>query len=102
MSATVRATTPDLRSELVNWRERLESAANEVPRDFELNGLLLEVRSAIERLSAPESYGVCQVCHELIGQAAMNADPLARNCLSCFTPEQLRELEQDLDRAWLI
>src|SRR5256885_14002924 len=102
MSATIRATTPDLRSELVNWRERLESAANDAPRDFELNGLLREVRNAIERLSAPESYGVCQVCHELIGQAAMNADPLARNCLSCLTPEQLADLDDDLGRAWLI
>src|SRR5882724_5785719 len=102
MSATIRATTPDLRSELVNWRERLESAANDAPRDFELDGLLREVRHAIERLSAPESYGVCQVCHELIGQAAMNADPLARNCLSCLTPEQLADLDDDLGRAWLI
>src|SRR6267154_2097238 len=58
MSATIRATTPDLRSELVNWRERLESAAN--------------------------------------------ADPLARNCLSCLTPEQLADLDDDLGRAWLI
>jgi sigma-B regulation protein RsbU (phosphoserine phosphatase) len=101
MSATIRATTPDLRSELINWRERLESAsAGE--QNFELNGLLREVRSAIERLSAPESYGVCQVCHDLIGQATMNADPLARNCLSCLTPEQLSELDDDLGRAWHI
>jgi hypothetical protein len=55
MSATIKATTPDFRSELVNWRERLESAADAAPRDFELNGLLREVRNAIERLSAPES-----------------------------------------------
>jgi sigma-B regulation protein RsbU (phosphoserine phosphatase) len=101
MSATIRATTPDLRSELINWRERLESAST-AEQNFELNGLLREVRSAIERLGAPESYGICQVCHDLIGQAAMNADPLARNCLSCLTPEQLSELDDDLGRAWLI
>src|SRR6266576_4449579 len=101
MSATIRATTPDLRSELINWRERLESAST-AERNFELNGLLREVRNAIERLNVPESYGVCQVCHDLIGQAAMNADPLARNCLSCLTPEQLAELDDDLGRAWLI
>jgi sigma-B regulation protein RsbU (phosphoserine phosphatase) len=64
--------------------------------------LLREVRSAIERLSAPESYGVCQVCHDLIGQETMNVDPLARNCLSCLTPEQLEELDDDLGRAWHI
>ena len=73
MSATIRATATDLRSELVNWRARLESAANDGPGSFELNGLLREVKSAIDRLSAADSYGVCQVCHELIGQAAMNA-----------------------------
>jgi len=102
MSATIRATTPDLRSELINWRERLESVSIASQENIELSGLLREVRSAIERLSAPESYGVCQICHDLIGQAAMNADPLARACLNCLTPEQLAELDDDLGRAWLI
>jgi sigma-B regulation protein RsbU (phosphoserine phosphatase) len=32
----------------------------------------------------------------------MTTDPLAKNCLSCLTPQQLSELEDDLDRAWLI
>ncbi len=98
MSATIRAAAPDLRSELINWRERLTAADQRVA----LDGLLREVQSAIERLSAPESYGVCQVCHDLIGQAEMTADPLAKNCLSCLTPEQLEELDDDLGRAWLI
>jgi sigma-B regulation protein RsbU (phosphoserine phosphatase) len=101
MSATIKAATPDLRSELINWRERLESASA-AEQHLELNGLLREVKSAIERLSAPESYGVCQVCHELIGKATMNADPLAKNCLDCLTPAQLAELDDDLGRAWLI
>jgi len=101
MSATIMAATPDLRSELINWRERLESAAA-AEQKLELSGLLREVESAIDRLSAPESYGVCQVCHDLIGQAAMNADPLAKSCLTCLTPKQLGELDDDLSRAWLI
>ncbi|HEX3143086.1 MAG TPA: PP2C family protein-serine/threonine phosphatase [Pyrinomonadaceae bacterium] len=101
MSATIMAATPDLRSELINWRDRLESASA-AAQDLELSGLLREVKSAIDRLSAPESYGVCQVCHDLIGQAAMNADPLAKSCLTCLTPKQLGELDDDLSRAWLI
>jgi len=101
MSATIMAATPDLRSELINWRERLESASA-AAENLELSGLLREVKSAIDRLSAPESYGVCQVCHDLIGQAAMNADPLAKSCLTCLTPKQLGELDDDLSRAWLI
>ncbi len=64
--------------------------------------MLREVKAAIDRLSEPESYGVCQVCHDLIGQATMNADPLAKTCLNCLTPEQLSELEDDLNRAWVI
>jgi sigma-B regulation protein RsbU (phosphoserine phosphatase) len=102
MSAAGQATTPDLRSELINWRERLEVTANDSREGFEMDGLLREIKAAIERLSEADSYGVCQVCHDLIGQAAMNADPLARNCLRCLTPQQLAELEDDLDRAWLI
>jgi sigma-B regulation protein RsbU (phosphoserine phosphatase) len=101
MSAAIQATTPDLRTELVNWRERLEASAKDSADLFQLGGLLREVKSAIDRLSH-EGYGVCQVCHDLIGQAAMTADPLAKTCLSCFTPEQLAELENDLDRAWLV
>jgi phosphoserine phosphatase RsbU/P len=102
MSATIPARTPDLRSELVNWQQRLQATARDSSDGIQLSGLLREVQTAIEALSHKESYGVCQVCHDLIGQAAMNADPLARTCVSCFTPAQLKELEQDLDRAWLI
>jgi len=101
MSAAIQATTPDLRTELINWRQRLEASARDSADTFQLSGLLREVKAAIESLGH-EGYGVCQVCHDLIGQATMNLDPLAKTCLSCFTPEQLDELEKDLDRAWLI
>ena len=102
MSAAIQVPSSDLRSELINWRQRLEATANDSRDSFEFSGLLREVTSAIERLSEPESYGICQVCHDLIGQAAMNGDPLARTCLNCLTPAQLSELEDDLNRAWLI
>jgi sigma-B regulation protein RsbU (phosphoserine phosphatase) len=102
MSAAIQTTLPDLRSELIDWRERLEATARDSSDLVEWNGLLREVTAAIERLSQKDSYGVCQVCHDEIGAATMKADPLARNCLSCLTPEQLSELEDDLDRAWLI
>jgi phosphoserine phosphatase RsbU/P len=101
MSAAIQVTTPDLRTELINWRQRLEASARDSADTFPLSGLLREVKAAIESLGR-EGYGVCQVCHDLIGQATMNLDPLAKTCLSCFTPEQLDELEKDLDRAWLI
>lgn len=101
MSAVMQAATPDLRSELINWKERLEASARNSADTFPLGRLLREVTAAIDQLSH-DGYGVCQVCHDLIGQAAMTADPLARFCLSCLSPEQLDELGRDLDRAWLI
>jgi len=99
MSAVMQAATPDLRSELINWKERLEASARNSADTFPLGRLLREVTDAIDHLSH-DGYGVCQVCHDLIGQATMNADPLARFCLSCLSPEQLDELGRDLDRAF--
>ena len=102
MSAAIQTTQPNLRSELIDWRERLEATARDSSNQIEWNSLLREVASAIERLGQKDSYGICQVCHDEIGKATMQADPLARTCLSCLTPAQLSELEDDLDRAWLI
>lgn len=99
MSAAIQPVTPDLRSDLINWRERLRSSAT--PDTIRLDDLLREVSAAIERLDL-ESYGVCQICNDLIGQATMVADPLARTCFDCLTPEQIAELGDDLDRAWTI
>lgn len=99
MSAAIQPLTPDLRSDLINWRERLR--ANSSPDTIRLDGLLREVSAAIERLDL-ESYGVCQICNETISQTTINSDPLARTCFDCLTPEQLTELQDDLDRAWTI
>jgi len=99
MSAAIQPVTPDLRSDLINWRERLRASSS--PDTIHLDGLLREVSAAIERLDL-ESYGVCQICNEIIGPTTINADPLARTCFDCLTPEQLAELEDDLDRAWTI
>jgi phosphoserine phosphatase RsbU/P len=99
MSAAIQPVTPDLRSDLINWRERLR--ANSSPDTIRLDDLLREVSAAIERLDL-ESYGVCQICNEMIGQATISSDPLARTCFDCLTPEQLAELQDDLDRAWTI
>ena len=102
MSAAIQAPVLDLRTELINWRQRLETTVNSSNNHSQLAPLLREVQTAIDNLNRAESYGICQVCHDLIGQATMNADPLARFCLGCLTPVQLEELERDLDRAWLI
>lgn len=99
MSTAIQPATPDLRSELLNWRERLQTT--NPPSTVRLDGLLREVTAAIERLDL-ESYGVCQVCNERISKETITVDPLARTCFDCLTPAQLAELGDDLDRAWSI
>ena len=99
MSAAIQPITTDLRNELINWRERLQ--ANDSPTTVRLDALLREVSAAIERLDL-ESYGVCQVCNEMIAEETITTDPLARTCFDCLTPAQLAELSEDLDRAWVI
>src|SRR5712691_5507068 len=70
MSAAIQIAPPDLRDELNNWRERLEASTKDSADTLQLNGLLREVKAAIERLGQADSYGVCQVCHDLIGQGS--------------------------------
>jgi sigma-B regulation protein RsbU (phosphoserine phosphatase) len=101
MSAVMQPAILDLRTELSNWKQRLEASARNSTETVSLDKLLREVTAAIDELTN-DGYGMCQVCHDLIGQATMNADPLARFCLSCLSAEQLEELGRDLDRAWLI
>ena len=45
------------------------------------------------------SFGLCEVCHELIEKDRIVADPLVRFCLDHLTEPQQRALEQHLDLA---
>jgi len=91
-------TKKDLRNRLQNRRQRLENAIAEFKETSHLTHLLKEVDSALERMDEG-SYGLCAVCHEPVEEERLKADPLARNCLGCLTPDQQRALEQDLDLA---
>ena len=92
------ATKTDLRKRLLDRRQRLQNAIAEFKETAQLTHLLKEVDSALERMNG-EAYGLCEVCHEPIEDERLKADPLARNCLACLTPDQQRALEQDLDLA---
>jgi sigma-B regulation protein RsbU (phosphoserine phosphatase) len=88
----------DLRRRLLNRRNRLETAMGEFEETSQLMHLLQEVDSALERMNGG-TYGMCEVCHEPIEEERLVADPCAKNCLGCLTPDQQRALEQDLDLA---
>lgn len=87
-----------LRAQLVDRRQRLESAIAEFKETASVEQLLKEVDSALERMDKG-TYGICEFCHDPVERERLIADPLVRYCLSHLTAEQQRALEQDLDLA---
>ncbi len=96
--ATLSLNERSLREQLEDRRARLRSAigGSPHPRGFQL--LLEEVDAALRQVD-DGSYGLCVACREPVEPERLAADPLIRNCLSCLTPAQQRDLEHDLDRA---
>jgi len=87
-----------LREQLLDRRQRLDSAIAESGDSAGLVQLLNEVDSALRRMDNG-SYGICEVCHESVEKPRLVADPLVRFCLDHLTADQQRALEQDLELA---
>ncbi len=87
-----------LRSQLLDRRQRLETAIAAFGETANLVGLLREVDSTLERMDAG-LYGLCEGCQGQIEEDRLLANPLVRTCLGCLTEEQQRALEEDLDMA---
>ena len=88
-----------LRGQILERRQRLESAIAASPeRVAHLVSLLQEVDSALERIDTG-SYGLCAGCHQSLENDRLIADPLVCFCLGCLTEDQRRALEDDLGLA---
>jgi sigma-B regulation protein RsbU (phosphoserine phosphatase) len=87
-----------LREQLVNRRDRLRSAVEEVGEVEDLTRLLTEVDSALTRIDGG-TYGRCEICREEIDAPQLATNPLARYCLCELSTEQQRALENDLGLA---
>jgi sigma-B regulation protein RsbU (phosphoserine phosphatase) len=95
------ATETDLRAQLLDWRQKLETSINGSEEETPLRHLLGEVNLTLERLGNG-TYGVCQACDGVMDEEHLMEDPLARYCLSCLTPDQLNALQRDIELAWRI
>jgi sigma-B regulation protein RsbU (phosphoserine phosphatase) len=93
--------TYEVRSQLLDRKNRLEYSIDKIPDKLNLVNLLKEVDSALERLEDGE-YGVCQACHGAIENELLRIDPLVEFCLDCLDAKQKRLIEQDLDLAYQI
>ncbi|MEK6287625.1 MAG: SpoIIE family protein phosphatase [Acidobacteriota bacterium] len=94
------STQIDLRSDLLDWRKRLETAIVEFDDSSHLVPLLSEVDSALHRMEAG-SAGICEACNEEIEDDAIK-DPIARFCLDCLNAKEQRALQNDLDNVSLV
>lgn len=94
------STQVDLRSDLLDWRKRLETAIVEFDDSSHLVPLLSEVDSALHRMEAG-SAGICEACNEEIEDDAVK-DPIARFCLDCLNAKEQRALQNDLDNVSLV
>jgi sigma-B regulation protein RsbU (phosphoserine phosphatase) len=89
---------PVLREQLINRRQKLESAIAVIDESAQLTNLLQDVDAALLRIN-DGTYGLCEVCHDPVERERLIADPLVSICLGCLTPQQQRALEEDLELA---
>ena len=90
----------DLRTDLLDWRKRLETAIDESEESSHLASLLTEVDSALQRMQMGTA-GICEVCNETIEDDAVK-DPIARFCLDCLNAREQQALQHDLDNVSLV
>ncbi len=87
-----------LHSQLEERKRRLEMVITQTPEDANLEALLREVDSALDRFEAG-TYGMCETCHDTVERDRLLADPLIRYCLDHLTVLERATLQRDLDLA---
>jgi phosphoserine phosphatase RsbU/P len=87
-----------LRGQIEERKRRLESVLASQPGDANLEALLREVDSALDRF-ATGTYGLCETCHDTVERDRLLADPLLRYCLDHLTDGERAALQRDLDLA---
>jgi phosphoserine phosphatase RsbU/P len=87
-----------LHRQLEERKRRLETVMALSPDDANVNALLSEVDSALDRFAAG-TYGLCEACHDTVERDRLLADPLIRYCLDHLSAHERASLQRDLDLA---
>jgi len=87
-----------LHGQLQERKRRLETVITKTPHDADLEALLRDVDSALDRFAAG-TYGLCESCHGTVERDRLLADPLIRYCLDHLTRFERAALQRDLDLA---
>jgi len=91
-------TLPVFRDQLLDRRQKLETAAATLGPADEVTRLLQEVDAALGRMNAG-TFGLCATCHDPIEPDRLLVDPLTQYCLDHLTAVEQRALQRDLDLA---
>lgn len=86
------------REQLLDRREKLQSAVSSISTGGEFARLIKEVDAALMRLD-DGLYGLCESCLAPVETDRLLSDPLTCVCLGCLTPKQRHDLEEDLQLA---
>lgn len=87
-----------LHEQLLDRRQRLESARTHIGQHDDLSRLLSEVDAALTRFESG-GFGVCVDCHGAVEPDRLLNDPLMTVCIGCLTDKQRSSLESDLQLA---
>jgi sigma-B regulation protein RsbU (phosphoserine phosphatase) len=87
-----------LQGQLKERKQRLEAVIRATPDEANLQSLLQEVDSALDRF-AVGTYGLCDTSHDAIERDRLLADPLIRYCLDHLSKHERDALQRDLDLA---
>jgi sigma-B regulation protein RsbU (phosphoserine phosphatase) len=87
-----------LRGQLEEQKSRLEAVLSRTPHEANLQALLREVDSALDRFAAG-TYGLCEAGDGTVERDRLLADPLIRYCLDHLTQLERTALQRDLDLA---
>lgn len=87
-----------MRDQLLDRRQRLETAVFVRDDETQLRHLLGEVDAALARMDVG-TFGICEVCHDPVEAQRLISNPLVCVCLGCLSPKQKRALEEDLELA---
>ena len=91
-------TLPVFRDQLLDRRQKLETAAATLRGATDVTRLLEEVDAALRRMDTG-TFGLCETCGDPVETDRLLADPLTRFCLDHLTVLEQRALEEDLELA---
>jgi phosphoserine phosphatase RsbU/P len=86
-----------VREQLMAGRARLSEVLVAAEKE-RVEKLLGEVDQALQRIEQG-TFGICEICHDDIGEDWLRENPLTTVCLEHMTPKQRSALEYDLEVA---